>query len=102
MGAAALPSLAELELLEDGRFPAVEFPRSTVRDVAIGEGWARGGLEVVVLPYVRGVDALAKRRAVSFFAPDGEGREVRYAAHLYSDEKAEELAGILGETAGAP
>lgn len=95
LGAAAWPTLGELPLLDRGRFSAVEFPRASVRDVSIGEGWSRGGLEVVLLPYKAGVDALAADRAVSFFAPDGSGHEVRYAIHPYSDEQAEDLASLL-------
>lgn len=95
LGAGLWPGLGEIASVEDGHFKAVEFSRSSVSDVAIGEGWARGGLEVVLLPYKKGIDGMAAGRAVSFFAPDGEGRQVRYALHMHSTEEAEEVARLL-------
>ncbi len=57
-----------------------------------------GGLEVVLLPYKAQVDKMAEGRAVSFFAPDEYGREVRFAVHVYSDEDARELSDMLAQT----
>jgi hypothetical protein len=105
MGGAGLwPGLGELGASTDGgSFTALEFPRSSVRDVAIGKGWSRGGLEVVLLPYKAGIDMMAGARAVSFFAPDENGREVRFAVHMHSDPDAVDLAALLnGEAPSAP
>jgi hypothetical protein len=100
MGGAGLwPGLGELGAsTEGGYFKALEFPRASVRDVAIGKGWSRGGLEVVLLPYKAGIDAMAGVRAVSFFAPDENGREARFAIHMHSDADARELADLLEAT----
>jgi hypothetical protein len=92
-GAGLWPGLGEI-FSDRGYYKAVEFPRASVREVDIGKGWAKGGLEVVLLPYVAGVDQMAKGRAVSFFAPDEYGREVRYAIDMYTDEHARELSGL--------
>jgi hypothetical protein len=96
MGGAGLwPGLGELGALEGGRFNALEFPRGLVREVDVGKGWSKGGLEVVLFPYKAGVDQMARGRAVSFFAPDENGHEVRFAIDAYTPERAEELAGLL-------
>ena len=96
VGAGVWPGMGETEIVaNDGIAPAVEFPLSSVSDVAVGAGWARGGIGLVVWPYVKPIDKLAEGRAVSFFAPDGSGHEVRYALHCYSDEDARSLARLL-------
>jgi len=97
-GAGLWPGLGEV-LHDKGYLKALEFPRSSVREVDIGKGWAKGGLEVVLLPYRAGIDKLAEGLAVSFFAPDEFGREVRFAMDMYTPERARELAGLLAETA---
>lgn len=97
-GAGLWPGLGELEYVTHGTYMAVEFPRSSVSDVAIGEGWSRGGMDVVLLPYKKGVDKMAEGGAVSFFAPDERGGEVRYALHCVRAEDAEELATLLKST----
>jgi hypothetical protein len=98
MGGAGLwPGLGELGSVETGRFQALEFPRRCVNQVDVGAGWAKGGLEVVLLPYKAAVDSMAKGRAVSFFAPDEAGREARFAVHMYSEQDAASLAGLLSE-----
>lgn len=95
-GAGLWPGLGELEAVgAGGCFKALEFPRTSVREVDIGAGWSKGGLEVVLFPYKAGVDQMAAGRAVSFFAPDEYGREVRFAIHAYSDEDAGALADLL-------
>jgi len=92
LGAGLWPGLGEVAAVEDGRFRALEFPLASVREVDVGRGWAKGGLDVVLV-YVRPlIDAMAARRAVSFFAPDERGREVRFALHMTSDEAAKDLA----------
>lgn len=99
MGGAGLwPGLGELGASTDGGyFKALEFPRTSVRDVDVGKGWSAGGLGVVLLPYKAGIDKMAGIRAVSFFAPDEHGREVRFAVHMHSDEDARELSRMLAE-----
>ncbi len=93
-GAGLWPGLGEV-LHEQGCFRALEFPRASVREVDIGQGWAKGGLEVVLLPYKAGVDKMAQGLAVSFFAPDEVGREVRFALDMYSEDRARELSRLL-------
>jgi hypothetical protein len=95
-GAGLWPGLGELtNAAENGYFKALEFPRTSVRDVDIGKGWSKGGLEVVLFPYKAGVDKMADGRAVSFFAPDEHGREVRFAIDMYNQEAAHALLGML-------
>ncbi|MGC8874351.1 MAG: hypothetical protein ACP5SI_07895 [Chloroflexia bacterium] len=95
-GAGLWPGLGELEAIgAGGCFRALEFPRTSVREVTVGKGWAKGGLEVVLFPYKPAVDRMAAGRAVSFFAPDEYGREVRFAVHMYSDQDAQELSARL-------
>lgn len=93
--AAAWPGIGELDWLSAGRFRAVEFPVAAVSDVKIGVGWADGGIDVVLLPVKAGIDAMSKDHAVSFFAPDEDGREVRYAVHFPRSEDATALAEAL-------
>ena len=93
-GAGLWPGLGEV-LHQQGYFKALEFPRASVREVDIGKGWSKGGLEVVLFPYRAGVDKLAEGLAVSFFAPDEAGREVRFAVDMYTQEHARELSGLL-------
>jgi hypothetical protein len=80
---------------DKGHFKALDFPLASVREVDIGRGWAKGGLEVVLFPYKAGVDKMAEGLAVSFYAPDEAGREVRFAVDLYTPERARELADLL-------
>ena len=91
-----MSGLGETEYIEGGRFKAVEFRVEPAHDVKIGAGWADGGIDVVVMPVVKGIDNLAEGRAVSFYAPDDAGRDVRHAFHFASDEDASEFAGLLG------
>jgi hypothetical protein len=97
-GAGLWPGLGEIITDEEGYFKALEFPRTSIREVDIGEGWAKGGLEVVLLPYKAGVDQMAKGKAVSFFAPDEFGREVRFAFDMNTEEYARELAALLASS----
>jgi hypothetical protein len=99
MGGAGLwPGLGELFVTKEGHFFALEFPRNSVNQVDIGKGWSKGGLEVVLFPYKTAVDKMAGQRAVSFFAPDEYGREVRFAMELYTEADVRELSGMLGGT----
>lgn len=95
LGAVAWPGLGELDYLEAGRFKAIEFPIASVHDVKIGEGWADGGIDIVLLPYKAGIDQMAADRAVSFFAPDEKGRDVRYAVHLPVGDDPAVVASLL-------
>jgi len=98
MGGAGLwPGLGEL-FEEEGCFLAVEFPRSSIREVDIGKGWSKGGFEVVLFPYKAGIDKMSEGLAVSFFAPDEHGHEVRFALSMYTTEKARQLAEALRGT----
>ena len=102
IGAGLWPGLGEV-MHDKGHLTALEFPRASAREIDIGKGWAKGGLEVVLLPYRAGIDKLAEGVAVSFFAPDEFGREVRFAIDLYTPEHAREVAGLLGaRAAGEP
>lgn len=98
MGGAGLwPGLGEL-FQEEGCFMAVEFPRSSIREIDIGKGWSKGGFEVVLFPYKVGIDKMSEGVAVSFFAPDEHGHEVRFALSMYTTEKARQLAEALRGT----
>ena len=74
---------------------ALEFPRNAIREVDIGKGWSKGGFEVILFPYLAGINKMAEDRTVSFFAPDETGHEVRFAVDMYAESKANELAGLL-------
>lgn len=97
MGGAGLwPGLGELTSEDEGGLlKALEFPRAAVREVDIGEGWSKGGFGVILFPYKAAVDKMSEGTAVSFFAPDEAGREVRFAVDVYSESKADELAALL-------
>jgi len=95
VGAGLWPGLGELGAVETGRFRALDFPLTSVREVDVGRGWSKGGLGVVLFPYRAAIDAMAGRRAVSFFGPDERGREVRFALYMTSDEAAQALADLL-------
>ena len=95
-GAGMWPGLGELTAEgEGGHLNALEFPRNAIREVDIGKGWSKGGFEVILFPYLAGINKLAEGRAVSFFAPDETGHEVRFALDMYAESKANELAGLL-------
>lgn len=95
LGAVAWPGMGELGWLDAGRFEAVEFASASVSDVKVGEGWADGGIGLVQLPIKAGIDAMSTGHAVSFYAPDDEGRKVRYALHLTDPAHADALAEAL-------
>ena len=97
LGAGLWPGLGEMPYFTTGRHQAVDVPLSSVSEVKVGPGWADGGLEVVLLPYRGGTDQLAIDHAVSWFAPDGEGRQVRYALHFIEAADATEFAELLGK-----
>ncbi|MFC2079113.1 hypothetical protein ACFLSZ_03950 [Candidatus Bipolaricaulota bacterium] len=100
VGAGLWPGLGEAAAVETGHFKAIEFPRSSVHEVDIGKGWSKGGLEIVLFPYKVVIDKMSAGRAVSFFAPDEHGRDVRFAVHMLSERDAGELADMLvGELA---
>ena len=97
MGGAGLwPGLGELTAEgEEGHLDALEFPRNAIREVDIGKGWSKGGFEVILFPYLAGINKMAEGRTVSFFAPDETGHEVRFALDMYTESKANKLAGLL-------
>lgn len=93
-GAGLWPGLGEL-FEEDGCFMAVEFPRDSIHEVSIGKGWSKGGFAVVLFPYKAGIDRMSEGIAVSFFAPDEHGHEVRFAFAMYTKAHACALAEVL-------
>jgi hypothetical protein len=101
-GAGMWPGLGEVVTGETGGyFKALEFPLASVSEVDIGEGWAKGGFEVILFPYKAGIDQMSKGRAVSFFAPDEDGYEVRFAVDMYTEDFARQLSDLLAsKTAG--
>jgi len=91
IGAGVWPGLGEVPGLTDGHMPAAEFNASDTSGLTFGPGWASGGLNIILLPYVGGIDKLAVGHAVSWWAPDTDGREVRYAVHVYDETQATRL-----------
>lgn len=72
------------------------FPLSAVKRVMIGRGWARHGMWLLILPYVGGIDSMAKGICVSFEAPDGAtGHDAVYALHMRTPADAQALAAAL-------
>jgi hypothetical protein len=100
IGAGVWPGMGETVFAAEGRFDATEIPLSAVRNVTVGQNWARDGMRLVIAPYARGIDALAARRAVCFNAPDGDGHDASWALHMLSDEDAVELADLLAARTG--
>lgn len=94
IGAGVWPGFGETVLAGEGHFDAIEVPLERVTEVQVGSGWARDGMQTVVILYKAGIDQLAGN-AVTFRAPDGEGHDVIYAIQMFSREDAEELAGLL-------
>lgn len=95
IGAGVWPGMGETVFVGEGRFDATEVPLSAVRNVTIGENWARDGLRLVIAPYAPGIDNLAKDYAVCFNAPDGAGHDASWAIHMLSKEDAIELRDLL-------
>jgi hypothetical protein len=95
IGAGVWPGLGEVSGLADGHMPALEHSRSDASGVTLGSGWASGGLNIILLPYVGGIDQLAAGHTVSWWGPDESGREVRYALHCYDEADAERLYELL-------
>lgn len=100
IGAGVWPGFGDLEFLTEGAYKAVEIPLSSLSDIALGEAWSRGGMDVVLLPYKKGVDAMAKDGAVSYFAPDERGLRVRFALHCPNREDTLRLESLLRAGAG--
>ena len=95
-GAGCLWELMNLVSFGQGqRGETVSFPVSEVRDVRIGAGWARRGMWLLLLPYFKGIDAMAEGLAVAFVAPDGTPSGGVYALHMHTPEEAQTLAGLL-------
>jgi len=95
-GAGCLWEMMNLIAFGQGtRGETVSFPVSKVREVRIGAGWARRGMWLLLLPYFKGIDSMAKGLAVSFVAPDGTPRGGVYALHMRTPEDANTLAALL-------
>lgn len=52
----------------------------------------------MLFPYKSGINKMSEGLAVSFFAPDEHGHEVRFALSLYTTGKARHLTEVLGGT----
>ena len=95
LGAAGLWEYANMKAIGSGH-PTQSFPVSAVKRVRIGPGWARNGLWLVILPYVPGINKMARGHCVSFEAPAGDtGRDAVYAFHMHTEDDAEALARLL-------
>lgn len=98
IGAGIWPGFGETVLAGEGHFDAIEIPLDHVSEVQVGSGWARDGMQAVVVLYKAGIDQLATN-TVTFRAPDGEGHNVIYAIQMFSAADAKQLASHLtGET----
>ena len=95
IGAGVWPGMGETVFVGEGRFDATEIPLDEVRNVTLGTDWARDGMRLVIAPYAGGIDGLAKGRAVSFNAPDGEGRDAGWSIHMLTDADAQALYELL-------
>lgn len=71
------------------------FSTADVEQIKIGQGWARRGMWLLLLPYFKGIDMMAQGVTVSFVAPDGTTNGGVYAIQLCTPEKAQALAEIL-------
>lgn len=100
IGAGVWPGMGETVFVGEGRFDATEIPLSAVRDVTIGDDWARGGMRLVIAPYAGGIDKLAKDFAVCFDAPDGAGHDASWGIHMLSKEDALALRDLLATSSG--
>jgi hypothetical protein len=95
-GAGCLWEEANLEAFGAGKVgDTVSFPLEDVRDVRIGRGWDRGGLGLVILPFLAAINKMSEGYAVSFEAPDGEGGKAIYALHMRTPADARALAAAL-------
>lgn len=95
-GAGCMWELMNLTAFGQGvRGETVSFAVSEVQDVRIGTGWARRGMWLLLLPYFKGIDSMAKGLAVSFVAPDGKPNGGVYALHMRTPEDAQTLAALL-------
>lgn len=95
IGAGIWPGLGEVSGLTDGHYPTLELSTGDVSGVALGPGWADGGLSIILLPYTAPINGLATGHAVSWWGPDERGREVRFALHCYSEQDAVRLYELL-------
>jgi hypothetical protein len=95
-GAGCLWEIMDLSAFAQGtRGETVSFPLSQVRDVRVGAGWARRGMWLLLLPYFKAIDSLARGLAVSFVAPAGTPDGCVYALHMGTPEDAQTLAALL-------
>jgi hypothetical protein len=74
----------------------LSLPLTDIREIRIGKGWARYGMNLAIAPYIPGINAMAEGLAVSFEAPDPEtGKTIVFGLHMRSKEQAAELASAL-------
>lgn len=96
VGAGCLWEMQNLVAFVQGTHGATQdFRLDEVRDVRIGTGWARRGMWLMLLPYFKGIDAMARNVCVSFVAPNGTPGGGVYALHMRSAAEAQRLAGLL-------
>jgi hypothetical protein len=96
LAVAAFWELANITAVYSGADQVATFPLSAVKEVKIGRGWARQGVRWIIPHVIPGIDQMAKGRAVSFEAPDGEtGRDCAYALLMWNEQDAARLAKLL-------
>jgi hypothetical protein len=97
VGAGCMWELMNLIAFMDGRKgDSITFTLADVQDVRIGDGWARRGMWLLLLPFVGGINSMAKEVAVSFIAPtDAAGGTGVYALHMRTSAEAQSLAALL-------
>lgn len=96
VGAGCLWEMQNLvSFMQGTRGETQAFRLDEVQDVRIGAGWARRGMWLMLLPYFKGIDAMARNVCVSFVAPNGTPGGGVYALHMRTAEEAQRLAGLL-------
>ncbi len=103
MGAGCLWEMEKLIQFGEGQQGSkVTFEKSSIQDIKVGKGWARGSIAWIIAPYVPGINQMAKDMAVSFSAPDGilPGLTV-YALHFRSKEDASKFRDLISTVESA-
>ncbi|MFC1946327.1 hypothetical protein ACFLXY_00230 [Chloroflexota bacterium] len=96
VGAVALWEFQVISSFDRGGYWSTSFPKSSVKRVKIGRGWARNGLWLILLPFIAGLNKASEGRVVSFEAPDGDtGKDAVYAFYLRIEDDPKVLARLL-------
>jgi hypothetical protein len=99
-GAGALWSLASFTGAVSGKYPSASFPLSSVKNVAIGREWGRGGLKWIIPQFAPLIDRASERHCLSFEAPDGQtDKTAVYTIYLPREEDARSLMDLLNKKA---